>query len=96
MQALTLEQLLPLPQKDLEAFLTSVYKSVGGQTSVAEKLNTLMYFETLCTDGRVSNLVPKNAYPFKFIDPRRGLVPLGIAVAPQGAYTLRDSIVWEG
>ena len=83
MQALTLEQLLPLPQKDLEAFLTSVYKSVGGQTSVAEKLNTLMYFETLCTDGRVSNLVCNSSLMQLFIKMLKAVKTPTLKVQPQ-------------
>ena len=52
-----LREVLSFQQGDLEKFLTVVYKSIGGQTSVAEKLNTLCYFETLCQETQAANLL---------------------------------------
>ena len=56
-EALAIERMLQLQQKELEKFLTDIYRSVGGHTSVGEKLNTLLYIESLCSDGRFCNLV---------------------------------------
>jgi serine/threonine-protein kinase ULK4 len=56
-EALAIEGMLQLQQTELEKFLTDIYRSVGGHTSVGEKLNTLLYIETLCSDGRFCNLV---------------------------------------
>ena len=52
----TLEEALSSSQGELEAFLTQVYRSVGGTTGANEKINTLMYFETLCCDTAMANV----------------------------------------
>eukprot|EP00668_Euglena_longa_P012359 GGOE01014804.1.p1 GENE.GGOE01014804.1~~GGOE01014804.1.p1 ORF type:complete len:1299 (-),score=455.54 GGOE01014804.1:132-4028(-) len=44
-----------MPQKELEAFLTQVYRTIGGQTKVADKYNCLLYFQTLCCDTQAAN-----------------------------------------
>eukprot|EP00899_Mesostigma_viride_P011673 jgi/Mesvir1/20506/Mv12390-RA.3 len=54
---LSLEEMMSSEQADLEAFLTLVYKSVGGATPINEKVNTLAYFESLCKDTGAANLL---------------------------------------
>jgi serine/threonine-protein kinase ULK4 len=53
----TLDQVLKLSQSELEKFLTIVYKCIGGQTEVNAKVNTLCYFETLCTNTHSANML---------------------------------------
>ena len=53
----TIGELLALDLPALEAFLATLYKSVGGQTTIAEKSNTLLYFEHLATNGRLATLI---------------------------------------
>lgn len=58
--AMTLSVLKQLPNKDLELFLTSVYKSLSAPAQNAEhseKMNVLAYFETLCGDSAIANVV---------------------------------------
>jgi serine/threonine-protein kinase ULK4 len=49
-------------QKQLEAFLTEIYRSVGGAFPVPQKLNTLAYFETLCVDTQMANILINSRY----------------------------------
>ncbi|CUG87382.1 protein kinase, putative [Bodo saltans] len=58
--SMTLSALKQLPNKDLELFLTSVYKALSTPSQSAEqseKLNVLAYFETLCGDSAIANVV---------------------------------------
>lgn len=58
--AMTLSALKQLANKDLELFLTSVYKALSAPSASAEqseKLNVLSYFETLCGDSAIANVV---------------------------------------
>ena len=41
----------------LEAFLATLWRSVGGPNPVAEKENTLLYFEALATNGRLATVL---------------------------------------
>eukprot|EP01012_Entosiphon_sulcatum_P041191 TRINITY_DN55003_c0_g1_i1.p1 TRINITY_DN55003_c0_g1~~TRINITY_DN55003_c0_g1_i1.p1 ORF type:complete len:1276 (-),score=187.17 TRINITY_DN55003_c0_g1_i1:24-3851(-) len=42
--------------EQLEAFLTQVYKAIGGHTKVIDKYNALVYFQTLCVNSVTANL----------------------------------------
>lgn len=55
--ALSLSALKQLPSKDLEAFLTTIYKALSSNADVSDKLNVLSYFETLCADATIANVV---------------------------------------
>jgi serine/threonine-protein kinase ULK4 len=58
--AMALSALKQLPNKDLELFLTSVYKALSApsqNSDQSEKLNVLAYFETLCGDSAIANVV---------------------------------------
>lgn len=53
----TMTQLKSMEAKDLEAFLSNVYKSLSGASSLSDKYNTLCYFETLCCDTQIANVI---------------------------------------
>lgn len=55
--AMSLTALKQLSSKDLEGFLTSVYKVLSSNADAADKLNALCYFETLCSDAAIANVV---------------------------------------
>lgn len=55
--ARTVAQLKAMPAKELEAFLTSVYRSLAAASPVLDKFNTLCYFESLCADTQLANAI---------------------------------------
>eukprot|EP01012_Entosiphon_sulcatum_P034139 TRINITY_DN43244_c0_g1_i1.p1 TRINITY_DN43244_c0_g1~~TRINITY_DN43244_c0_g1_i1.p1 ORF type:complete len:1236 (-),score=180.50 TRINITY_DN43244_c0_g1_i1:7-3477(-) len=52
-----LSTLNQLASHELEAFLTQVYKSIGGASRLVEKYNSLLYFQTLCDEGALANIL---------------------------------------
>lgn len=58
---------MEMSQHDLEKFLTLVYKAIGGQSSVAKKLPVLCYFETLCNDSTLANLLVNSSLMKLFV-----------------------------
>ena len=56
-RAHSLEELLTMDIPTLEAFLATLWRSVGGPNPVAEKENTLLYFEALATNGRLATVL---------------------------------------
>ena len=56
-RAYSLEELLTMDIPTLEAFLATLWRSVGGPNPVAEKENTLLYFEALATNGRLATVL---------------------------------------
>ena len=52
----SLSQVCHMETTKLEGFLTSIYKAIGGKTTIGEKQNTLCYFETLCGATGTANL----------------------------------------
>ena len=54
--AKTTTQLRAMDTKELEGFLHNVYHALSGAMSAADKLNTLCYFATLCTDTHMANV----------------------------------------
>ena len=64
---LTLQHMLSSSQPELEAFLTKVYRSVSGQTPISEKVNTLTYFETLCSDTASANILVNSSLMVLFV-----------------------------
>mmetsp|Transcript_5487 Transcript_5487/g.20548 ORF Transcript_5487/g.20548 Transcript_5487/m.20548 type:complete len:1380 (+) Transcript_5487:324-4463(+) len=64
---LPLDQVLEMPQKQLENFLTVVYRSIGGKSTKSEKLNSLDYFEVLCKDTKSANLLINSSLMKLFI-----------------------------
>ena len=63
----TLQALLAAPQAELEAFLTRVYKSVSGSSPISEKVNTLAYFESLCSDTQAANILVNSSLMTLFV-----------------------------
>ncbi len=69
-QARTLEEMLSLAEHDtaeLEQFLTSIFRSVGGPVPVAKKVNTLAYFETLCVETNAANILINSSLMSLFV-----------------------------
>jgi len=62
-----LKKVLNMPQKELENFLTQIYKAIGGNGDTTMKLNCLCYFETLCSDTQASNLLVNSSLMKLFI-----------------------------
>mmetsp|Transcript_73167 Transcript_73167/g.128920 ORF Transcript_73167/g.128920 Transcript_73167/m.128920 type:complete len:1302 (-) Transcript_73167:67-3972(-) len=56
-----------LSQKELEGFLTQVYRAIGGHTKIIDKYNSLVYFQTLCTDTQAANLFINSSLMTLFI-----------------------------
>eukprot|EP01062_Namystynia_karyoxenos_P002395 TRINITY_DN10851_c0_g1_i1.p1 TRINITY_DN10851_c0_g1~~TRINITY_DN10851_c0_g1_i1.p1 ORF type:complete len:1341 (+),score=523.18 TRINITY_DN10851_c0_g1_i1:181-4203(+) len=63
----TFEQVCGMQNAELEGFLTQIYKSIGGHTTIGEKYNNLCYFETLCTDTQTANLFINSSLMVLFI-----------------------------
>ena len=63
----TLAQMLALEQSELEAFLTAIFRSVGGPVPVAQKVNTLAYFETLCVETAAANILINSSLMTLFV-----------------------------
>ena len=53
----SLPQLKQMSTKELESFLTTVYRMLSSQLELTEKQNVLSYFETLCTDAFIANVI---------------------------------------
>ncbi|MCO5574854.1 hypothetical protein L7F22_028647 [Adiantum nelumboides] len=52
---ISISDLMKLSDEELELFLNKVLGSISGNTSLSEKLNTLKYLETLCTNVEGAN-----------------------------------------
>eukprot|EP01065_Artemidia_motanka_P001563 TRINITY_DN10716_c0_g2_i1.p1 TRINITY_DN10716_c0_g2~~TRINITY_DN10716_c0_g2_i1.p1 ORF type:complete len:1313 (+),score=400.41 TRINITY_DN10716_c0_g2_i1:120-4058(+) len=61
------EQVCSMKNAELEAFLTQIYKSIGGHTTIGDKYNSLCYFEILCTDTQTANLFINSSLMLLFI-----------------------------
>ena len=69
-QPRTLQQMLAMAENDqseLEKFLTAIFRSVGGPVPVQKKVNTLAYFETLCTDTGAANILINSSLMSLFV-----------------------------
>lgn len=66
-QELSVSDMLATSQSELEAFLTRVYRSVAHPSSTQEKVNTLAYFETLCTDTSSANVLVNSSLMSMFV-----------------------------
>jgi hypothetical protein len=49
------QDLLRADHKDLESFLTHIYRAIASAAPLKDKVNVLSYFETLCTDNNAAN-----------------------------------------
>lgn len=52
---IAVSDLIKFSSEELESFLNKILGSIGGSTSLGEKLNTLKYLETLCTNVEGAN-----------------------------------------
>ena len=65
--AVGLDQMLAMSQTELETLLTLVYRSIASQSPVADKLNVLLYFETLCDDTQAANILVNSSLMTLFV-----------------------------
>ena len=66
-EPLAISDMLAAPQQDLERFLTQIYRSVAHSSPINEKVNTLAYFETLCTDTAAANVLINSSLMTLFV-----------------------------
>jgi serine/threonine-protein kinase ULK4 len=66
-EPLTLQEMLETDQKDLEAFLTHIYRAVASSIPLKDKVNVLAYFETLCMDTNASNVLINSSLTVLFV-----------------------------
>jgi serine/threonine-protein kinase ULK4 len=69
-QPRTLQEMLSLAEhdtKELEQFLTAIFRAVGGPVPVAKKVNTLAYFESLCVDTNAANILINSSLMSLFV-----------------------------
>ena len=64
---LSVDEMLATSTFELEAFLTRIYRSVAHPSNVQEKVNTLAYFETLCTEASSANVLANSSLMSMFV-----------------------------
>ena len=64
---MSLQELLRAEHKDLEAFLTHIYRAIASAAPLKDKVNVLTYFETLCTDNGAANILINSSLTILFI-----------------------------
>ena len=64
---LSVDEMLATSTSELEAFLTRIYRSVAHPSNVQEKVNTLAYFETLCTEVSSANVLANSSLMSMFV-----------------------------
>jgi serine/threonine-protein kinase ULK4 len=66
-EPLSLPALLATDQKELEAFLTHIYRAVASAAPLKDKINVLAYFESLCTDTNAANVLINSSLSVLFV-----------------------------
>jgi len=66
-KALSVSEMFATTQTELEAFLTCIYRSVANPSPIQEKVNTLAYFETLCSDTASANVLVNSSLMPTFV-----------------------------
>lgn len=66
-QPLTLQEMLSSDQKELEGFLTHIYRAIASAAPLKDKANVLTYFETLCVDTNAANVLINSSLTILFI-----------------------------
>ena len=61
------QDLLRADHKDLEAFLTHIYRAIASAAPLKDKVNVLSYFETLCMDNNAANSLINSSLTILFI-----------------------------
>ena len=64
---LSVNEMLATSQTELEAFLARIYRAVAHPGNVQDKVNTLAYFETLCTDASSANVLANSGLMSMFV-----------------------------
>uniref|UniRef100_A0A7S0S6G9 Protein kinase domain-containing protein n=1 Tax=Chlamydomonas leiostraca TaxID=1034604 RepID=A0A7S0S6G9_9CHLO len=64
---LSLTDMLHAEQKDLENFLTHIYRAIASAAPLKDKVNVLSYFETLCVDTNAANVLINSSLTILFI-----------------------------
>ena len=65
--AMSLQDMLHAEQKDLENFLTHIYRAIASAAPLKDKVNVLSYFETLCVDTNAANVLINSSLTILFI-----------------------------
>lgn len=64
---LSLHDMLNSDQKDLETFLTHIYRAVASAAPLKDKVNVLTYFESLCMDTNAANVLINSSLTVLFV-----------------------------
>ncbi|GFH10851.1 protein kinase domain-containing protein [Haematococcus lacustris] len=64
---LSLQEMLHADQKELENFLTLIYRAIASAAPLKDKVNVLSYFETLCVDTNSANVLINSSLAILFI-----------------------------
>jgi hypothetical protein len=54
---MSISRITQLSRSDLEVFLTTLYKVIAGQTPISQKVVYLQYFEVMCKDTKLANIL---------------------------------------
>mmetsp|Transcript_37117 Transcript_37117/g.82576 ORF Transcript_37117/g.82576 Transcript_37117/m.82576 type:complete len:1288 (+) Transcript_37117:271-4134(+) len=65
--AMSLQDMLQADQKELENFLTHIYRAIASAAPLKDKVNVLSYFETLCVDTNAANVLINSSLTILFI-----------------------------
>ncbi|KAF5840559.1 hypothetical protein DUNSADRAFT_16357 [Dunaliella salina] len=65
--AMSLQEMLHAEQKELENFLTHIYRAIASAAPLKDKVNVLSYFETLCVDTNAANVLINSSLTILFI-----------------------------
>lgn len=63
----TLQDMASADTREIEAFLTVIYRAIASAAPLKDKVNVLSYFETLCTDTNTANLLINSSLTVLFI-----------------------------
>lgn len=59
--------MLSCEQRELETFLTDIYRAIASAAPLKDKVNVLSYFETLCQDTNAANVLINSSLTILFI-----------------------------
>ena len=92
-EPIALSEMLSASQDELERFLTFIYRSIAGATSLNEKMNTLAYFESLCSHSASANILINSSLMTLFLKLLRSAksVPLRIRLTTVMGILLRHA-----
>jgi serine/threonine-protein kinase ULK4 len=63
---------------EIETHLTEIYKALAGQVTINEKLNTLIYFESIIVNSNVSNRLINSMFVAMLVRMLKTIKSLGV------------------